>query len=168
MLPLTLTSFLLRPCVLFPRWPFQRALHPHRQLCCCRSRVLAWLLETSPKGVFPPEKCLSCSLCLPWPKGWGSPWREGYPRVGEEEGSFLHSFMFPFPHLDFAFRTNPLFLFLCICSVLWNEGGFGNRWLSVILPSSVSLWHRLPFYKMIFQAQLSLTFGWDEVNDYMC
>lgn len=150
MLPLTLTSFLLWPCVLFPRWPFQRALRPHRQLCCCRSRVLAWLLETSPKGMFPPEKYLSCSLCLPWPKGWGSLWREGYPRVGEEEGSFLHSFMFPFPHLDFAFRTDPLMT------------------LSVILPSSVSLWHRLPFYKMIFQAQLSLTFGWDEVNDYMC
>lgn len=63
--------------------------------------------------------------------GLESLWKEGCPRFGEEEGFFSHSFLFPFPHLDFAFRTDPLFLFLCICTVLWNEGGFGSRWLCV-------------------------------------
>ena len=121
MLPLTLTGFLLRPWVLFPRWPFQRALRPHRQLCCCRSRVLAWLLETSPKGVFPPEKCPSCSCSLPWPEGWGSPWREGYLRVGEEERSFLHSFSSLFPTW-----TLHLELILCFYSFVYAQF-FGMR-----------------------------------------
>lgn len=144
MLLMTPAGFLLWPCVLFPQWPSERALHPHRQLCCFMNRAF-WPDSWRPV----PERCshlrraqhadlflcsrVGISLKRRMSQSWG-------------RGRFLFTFFYVF-HLRFAFRTDPLFLFLCICSVLWTECCFGNRWLYVSnSPSSISLWHRLPFY----------------------
>lgn len=100
--------------------------------------ILARLLETSPRGVFPAEKGPSCCP-LPWLKSSGLG-REGCPKVGEEEGSFSRSCMFPFPHLDFAFSTHPLFLFPGVCTFFGLSEVLGiDDSMSVISPSSVSL-----------------------------
>lgn len=152
--------FLLRPCVLFPQWPLQRALHPHKQLCCFMSREFwpeSW--RPVPEGGAPIGKG-PFLISLPLAQGLGSL----RPKVGKRKVSFYVSF----PHVDFAFE-----LILCFYSFVYTQF-FGMRKvlgtddsMSVIYSGSVSWWHRFPFYKMVFLVQLSLTFGRKDVNDSM-
>lgn len=111
MLLLTPAGFLLWPCVLFPQWPSQRAVHPHRQRCCFMSREFwpfSW--RPVPEGWSHPGRALGADLflCL---RVWISMRR----RMSQswERRRFLFTFFYV-SHLHFAFRTDPLFLFLYI------------------------------------------------------